>query len=71
MRRLFWWVDGRLRLRVRSEYALLGIARRLPRRLRRAAIVSAAVAAREPDRLAGDRYCGPDGLTYSDLWRVA
>jgi hypothetical protein len=71
MRRAFWWLDTRLRLRVRGEAALMGSARLLPRAVRRAVIVNAAVAYREPDRQAGDRYCGPDGISYSDLWRSA
>lgn len=65
-------ISSRLRLHVRFENAIAWVAAHLlPRRLRRAVIVYAAVQAREPDRLAGDRYCGPDGLSYKDLWTAA
>lgn len=53
-----------LKLRERTAH---WVARHLPAEVLKWAIVTAAVKAREPDRLAGDRYCGPDGLTYKDL----
>jgi hypothetical protein len=51
----------------RREFVCAWIARHLPREILKWAVVEAAVRAREPDRQAGDRYCGPDGLTYQDL----
>lgn len=71
MRGILWRLDTHLRLRVRFEDFLHAIARWLPRRLRQAVITNAAVNARLPDQLAGDRYCGPDGLSYKDLWESA
>jgi hypothetical protein len=74
LRRVFWWLDTRLRLRVRWEYALLALAGWLPGRVKRSVIVVAAVDARSPSRggrVEPDGYCGPDGLTYADLWKAA
>lgn len=70
-RRVFWRLDTRLRLRVRTEFAIHDAAKLLPRGVRRAVIVNAAVKAREPEMRPGGGYCGPDGLTYGDLWEAA
>lgn len=47
------------------------VAEHLPRRVRQWVITNAAVRYRQPDVDAGDRYCGPDGISYHDLYEHA
>lgn len=61
----------RLRRQRTADDLIDFVAARLPRAVRRRVVVHAAVRFREPDRTAGDRYCGPDGITYADLWQHA
>jgi hypothetical protein len=60
-----WEVKHRRHVHVENFWSW--VARYLPLPVRRAVVVRAAVKARYPDQIAG-RYCGPDGITYKDLW---
>lgn len=55
----------------RADDLAAWVAWHLPRRVREWVITWAAARYREPDRRAGDRYCGPDGIDYHDLYRNA
>lgn len=59
----------RHRRHVVRENAINAFVRRLPRDVRRAAVVHAAVQA--TSLRPRDAYAGPDGLTYKDLWENA
>lgn len=67
--RLYWLKHD---LEVKYGYTVLDwLVRHLPTPIRRHVVTAAAVRFREPEMRPGGGYCGPDGITYKDLWENA